>query len=198
MHAKRFLIATGAVLALAIAGAAYATIPGSGGIECVAIVGKRPDSPDRTTQDDVLRASNARLITYDVLVQEALDSYHDYLEADDRVARLNEVLEKIGKKFEETVEAEQPPATKEASVPSAKASPRSDGRSAVVPATSVRAREPGFPRRLTETPFHSAFQIAPTGAGGTAADAKSRLCGGFLNGSDGTRTRDLRRDRPAF
>ncbi len=25
---------------------------------------------------------------------------------------------------------------------------------------------------------------------------KTRLCGGFGNGSDGTRTRDLRRDRP--
>jgi hypothetical protein len=27
-------------------------------------------------------------------------------------------------------------------------------------------------------------------------EAKSRLCSGFVNGSDGTRTRDLRRDRP--
>ena len=92
-------------------------------IECVAIVGTRPDSPDMTTQDNVLRASNARLITYDVLVQEALDSYRDYLEADDRVARLNEILEKIGKKVEETVEAENPGAAKEASEASAKPSP---------------------------------------------------------------------------
>ena len=42
-------------------------------VECVAIVGKRPTTAERATQDQVLRASNARMITYDVLVQAALD-----------------------------------------------------------------------------------------------------------------------------
>jgi hypothetical protein len=45
------------------------------------------------------------MITYDVLVQEALDPYHDYLEADDRVARLNDILAKIGDKVEEAAAA---------------------------------------------------------------------------------------------
>ena len=45
------------------------------------------------------------MITYDVLVREALDSYHDYLEADDRVARLNDILAKIGDKVEEAAAA---------------------------------------------------------------------------------------------
>ena len=71
-------------------------------IEVVALVGKIPQTPSPEQQQQLLRSINGRMITYDTLIQEALDSYHDYLEADERVSRLNAILEKVGA----TVEAE--------------------------------------------------------------------------------------------
>jgi hypothetical protein len=65
-------------------------------IEVVALVGKLPSSPSLDEQQQVLRPINGRMIAYDTLIQEALDSYKDYLEADERVSRLNAILEKVG------------------------------------------------------------------------------------------------------
>ena len=64
-------------------------------IEVVGIVGQIPDSPSAERQRDLLRAINGRMLTYDKLIEEALDSYRDYLEADERVNRLNEILDKL-------------------------------------------------------------------------------------------------------
>jgi hypothetical protein len=71
-------------------------------IEVVALVGKIPQTPSPEQQQQLLRSINGRMITYDTLIQEALDSYKDYLEADERVSRLNTILDKVGA----TVEAE--------------------------------------------------------------------------------------------
>jgi hypothetical protein len=46
------------------------------------------------------------MITYDTLIQEALDSYQDYLEADERVSRLNAILEKVGATVEAAADEE--------------------------------------------------------------------------------------------
>ena len=61
-------------------------------IEVVALVGKIPQTPSPEQQQQLLRSINGRMITYDTLIQEALDSYKDYLEADERVSRLNTIL----------------------------------------------------------------------------------------------------------
>jgi hypothetical protein len=71
-------------------------------IEVVALVGKIPQTRSPEQQQQLLRSINGRMITYDTLIQEALDSYNDYLEADERVSRLNTILDKVGA----TVEAE--------------------------------------------------------------------------------------------
>jgi hypothetical protein len=65
-------------------------------IEVVALVGKIPQTPSPEQQQQLLRSINGRMITYDTLIQEALDSYNDYLEADERVSRLNTILDKVG------------------------------------------------------------------------------------------------------
>jgi hypothetical protein len=102
-------------------------------IEVVALVGKIPQTPLPEQQQQLLRSINGRMITYDTLIQEALDSYKDYLEADERVSRLNTILDKVGATVEaqaegetpdeEADEAEQPAADAEESVEATIAGP---------------------------------------------------------------------------
>ena len=75
-------------------------------IEVVALVGKLPASPSLDEQQQVLRPINGRMIAYDTLIQEALDSYKDYLEADERISRLNAILEKVGATVEAAADEE--------------------------------------------------------------------------------------------
>lgn len=75
-------------------------------IEVVALVGKIPKTPEPEQQQQLLQSINGRMITYDTLIEEALDSYRDYLEADERVSRLNAILEKVGASVEAAAEAE--------------------------------------------------------------------------------------------
>ena len=75
-------------------------------IEVVALVGKLPSSPSLDEQQQVLRPINGRMIAYDTLVQEALDSYKDYLDADERMSRLNAILEKVGATVEAPADGE--------------------------------------------------------------------------------------------
>ena len=77
-------------------------------IEVVALVGKIPQTPSPEQQQQLLRSINGRMITYDTLIQEALDSYKDYLEADERVSRLNTILDKVGATVEAETENETP------------------------------------------------------------------------------------------
>jgi hypothetical protein len=78
-------------------------------IEAVAIVGQLPGSPALERQRELLQAINGRMLTYDKLIEEALDSYRDYLDADDRVSRLNEILEKLEGEVEASLDASDEP-----------------------------------------------------------------------------------------
>jgi hypothetical protein len=82
-------------------------------IEVVALVGKIPQTPKPEQQQQLLQSINGRMITYDTLIEEALDSYQDYVEADERVSRLNAILEKVGATVEAAAEAEPEPADRD-------------------------------------------------------------------------------------
>ena len=64
-------------------------------IEVIAILGKAPSSPDAERLEGMLRSIPGRVITYDQLIADALDSYDDYLKADERVARVLKIIDKI-------------------------------------------------------------------------------------------------------
>jgi hypothetical protein len=64
-------------------------------IRVIAIVGTRPDDVDVPTQERTLDAINGEIITYDELISNARDSYHQYLEASTRASRLNRILAQI-------------------------------------------------------------------------------------------------------
>jgi hypothetical protein len=66
-------------------------------VEVVAIVGKRPADALGHWEDFTreLAIVNARVITYDELIERALADYTDYLEADKKVGRIVDVLTKL-------------------------------------------------------------------------------------------------------
>ncbi len=65
-------------------------------VELIAVLGKRPTGPsDPAVLEATLRPYNARWVTYNQLIDEALASYQDYLDANERVSRLQEVLDKL-------------------------------------------------------------------------------------------------------
>lgn len=63
-------------------------------VEVVAIVGRRPEDASGHWDDFTreLQIVNARVITYDELIEKALSDYVEYLQADQRVGRIGEVL----------------------------------------------------------------------------------------------------------
>ncbi len=65
-------------------------------IELIAVLGTRPSGPtDPATLEGVLRPLNARSVTYNQLIDEALGSYKDYLDANERVSKLQAILDKL-------------------------------------------------------------------------------------------------------
>ena len=66
-------------------------------VEVVAIVGRRPEDAVGHWDDfsRELQIVNARVITYDELIERALSDYVEYLEADDRVSRIVEILDRL-------------------------------------------------------------------------------------------------------
>ena len=65
-------------------------------IECICILGSPPqpeDEPERAKR--LLDAQNARHITYDKLIQDALRSYKDYIEKEKQISRLVEIIGRI-------------------------------------------------------------------------------------------------------
>ena len=66
-------------------------------IEVIAVLGRPPSGPGATPEvvEEVLGAINARFITYDTLIAEALQSYEEYLEADRRVGRISAILDRL-------------------------------------------------------------------------------------------------------
>lgn len=65
-------------------------------VELVAILGKPPSGPtDPARREGVLRQINARWVTYNQLIHEGLGSYEDYLEANERLSKLQTVLDNL-------------------------------------------------------------------------------------------------------
>jgi hypothetical protein len=66
-------------------------------IEVIAVLGRPPSvgEMNEDERDKALQAVNGRFITYDTLIQEALESYRDYLEANTRLSRISGILERI-------------------------------------------------------------------------------------------------------
>ncbi|MGA8417973.1 MAG: ATP-binding protein [Candidatus Dormiibacterota bacterium] len=64
-------------------------------IECIAVVGKVPTdlSPDEVKR--TLAGLGTRVVTYDMLIANALRSYQDYLERHKEVSRLAELIERL-------------------------------------------------------------------------------------------------------
>jgi hypothetical protein len=65
-------------------------------IELIAVLGTAPSGPaDLKEREGVLRPLNARWVTYNQLIDEALGSYQDYLDANERVSKLQSILDKL-------------------------------------------------------------------------------------------------------
>lgn len=66
-------------------------------IEIIAVLGAPPAGPpdDPEEQNRLLKEMGARWVSYDTLISEALTSYKDYLEADERISRITELLEQL-------------------------------------------------------------------------------------------------------
>jgi hypothetical protein len=64
-------------------------------IEFICLLGKRPTGTDVRTVDRLLRAVNARYITYETLLKQTRESYADYLEAEKKVARIEKLVDAI-------------------------------------------------------------------------------------------------------
>lgn len=65
-------------------------------IELIGVLGTRPSGPtDPATLEGVLRPLNARWVTYNQLIDEALESYKDYIDANERVSKLQVILDKL-------------------------------------------------------------------------------------------------------
>jgi hypothetical protein len=64
-------------------------------IEMIAILGGEPSGTDPVTAANALRAINARWITYDTLITEAQESYAEYLEANRRISKIADLIERL-------------------------------------------------------------------------------------------------------
>ncbi len=65
-------------------------------IETICIVGSRPQ-PEASDEENrkMLEAINARYITYDQLITQTRESYADYLEKNQTLSRILQLVEKI-------------------------------------------------------------------------------------------------------
>ena len=64
-------------------------------VEVISILGKPPTGLDAEAMSKTMDPINARYITYETLIKEALDSYREYLEADQRVTKLMGILDRL-------------------------------------------------------------------------------------------------------
>jgi hypothetical protein len=84
-------------------------------IECIAVLGRRPDDFPPETVDRTLAGLNARIITYDELIQHAHESYSDYLQKHTEVSRLSDLISRLEQSA--TKAAAQPERTETAAPP---------------------------------------------------------------------------------
>lgn len=64
-------------------------------VSVVALVGTRPDDVDHDEQEGHLRQANARILTHDQLIEDALASYQSYLTTARQASGLNEILAEL-------------------------------------------------------------------------------------------------------
>lgn len=70
-------------------------------IEIICITGSQPSKSDsRDTVVNHLKAYGARYVTYDDLIKNALNSYQDYLKAEQRISELVEIIDSIDEDFD--------------------------------------------------------------------------------------------------
>lgn len=70
-------------------------------IRVVAVVGKLPDDVDKPTQDQLLSGINASILTYDELINDAEESYRDYLDASAKASKLSEIISRISDEIDD-------------------------------------------------------------------------------------------------
>jgi hypothetical protein len=64
-------------------------------IECIAVVGTTPEGFDPAEVGGMFAAINARVVTYDGLIRDTIDSYEDYLESHKQVSHLADLLARL-------------------------------------------------------------------------------------------------------
>jgi hypothetical protein len=64
-------------------------------IESIAIIGQRFNDEDYNETQTLLSGINGRLIYYDDLIQESLQSYSDYLDRQKEISKLRQIIDKI-------------------------------------------------------------------------------------------------------
>lgn len=65
-------------------------------IECICILGSPPEPQDQDeTNRELLKAVDARYITYDQLIQETRDSYRDYLDKEKEISRIQQLIDNL-------------------------------------------------------------------------------------------------------
>lgn len=65
-------------------------------IESICILGSSPEPADQERQNrDLLAASQTRYITYDQLIRQTRESYADYLKANEKLSRIQQLVERI-------------------------------------------------------------------------------------------------------
>ncbi|MCX6346082.1 MAG: ATP-binding protein [Armatimonadetes bacterium] len=65
-------------------------------IECICIIGEKPqphDDPEKVTR--ILRAEDARFVTYDGLIQQTQDNYRQYLEVSEKMSKFRDLVDSI-------------------------------------------------------------------------------------------------------
>ena len=65
-------------------------------IEIICILGNKPNPNNREKANrEMLKAVDARYITYDQLIRETRESYRDYIEAEKKISRIQEIIDNI-------------------------------------------------------------------------------------------------------
>ena len=64
-------------------------------IEAICVLGSQPTGAKPKAIEDTLKAIQARYITYDQLIQGALENYKDYLDKEKKISELTSLIEKI-------------------------------------------------------------------------------------------------------